>query len=77
MTLPTGTRVILGKYRQYIYPSVFDWEQTEGLCGYLNGIDSDADDKVLRGTNIVDTPTPSPTWGTRFMEYNAFSNSYR
>ena len=77
ITLRTGTRIILGRSQQYIYPSKLDWGKTEGLCGNFNGIHNDEDDKIIRGTNISDTPVPSPFFGTSFMEYNDFAESYR
>ena len=56
-----------GGNRLYITPSMADWRQTEGLCGNLNNIRSNADDLRLRDSFQSDSG--------RYP--NRFSNSWR
>ena len=60
-----------------VYPSAFDYGNTEGLCGNFNDIASDSDDKVLRDSATNGFDSGSYSHETQLTEYNAFLESWR
>ena len=75
IVLPTGTRVKI--YRGWsdfinveIIPSVLDWQQTEGLCGFYDG--SAANDQINRD-QAPDTGGCTRSW----KSVGVFSSSWK
>ena len=73
--MPTGTRIVLGRYTQYIYPSLFDVGQTEGLCGTLNGYHGD--DKTIRNSNPMEQDQGRRVGWSGNIQYHRFQESWR
>ena len=72
--LPTGTKVTFEKGRLTVRPSVFDYDQTEGLCGNFN--ENILDDKIQRGSEVPDTGRPSVDF-PGYDQYHDFQESWR
>ena len=61
--LPTGgqcriTKRYNGVYNVHIYPSTYDFKQSEGLCGFFDGVESN-DRQVRPGSTQTD---PNLSW---------------